>query len=647
MADEEKKKSSADAKDSGGFGDVMGRIGEGLIDGLAQANPIIGRPLQAAFNTEEYQDKQLRRQAAKEALIASRQRNEEWQKSAPLREKQRRAEEMKADEYTAGAADREAERKHRRMQLAEYAAGAPVRQMQRDEYLRDAPVREAQSAASLARASLAAEQADTNFKQARCAALRDGLKKDLAQNPAFGTMSFAEQDDFCNSPRVQTMIEAKFYLGEIQAIAQNDQGAFGRMDRALRRQGWSLVDGKDGIKYLDMGERGKIPATKEAMDALNKQITSAALEELNTRSLIADASTMGNPAKRSIASRTKALMPYNGNDATSSLRMVEGIFNNASEEEKGWHLFHQAISDYQSSGLPTAAKMDGLAACMPFLQKMGYAIEGLDPKKPNVEAVTVIDLKNKTRMSFSEFAERCKENDKLGSRLDETIASARKSAVARDKEIFAREVSETQQALRLKQLNAPTKSGKGKGDDWFGGKDKENGDKSSSDVSSLHSIYGKEDSEKLSKKQREGLNDAIHAFNDELISVAQKYGKRTRRELPDEALTELENYWSEKMKDLGLDPSVYYSPVNSMIRQRSIKSLSAATADKESTVAKTEQFNEEWDNAYHGIEDEEDRGAIFRRNFRLMQERADRDRTKKRNDEKIREHQEALKRRGK
>ena len=148
----------------------------------------------------------------------------------------------------------------------------------------------------------------------------------------------------------------------------------------------------------------------------------------------------------------------------------------------------------------------------------------------------------------------------------------------------------------------------------------------------------------MSKKQREGLNDAIHAFNDELISVAQKYGKRTRRELPDEALTELENYWSEKMKDLGLDPSVYYSPVNSMIRQRSIKSLSAATAEKEAAVSRTEQFNEEWDNAYHG---DEDRGALFRRSYRLMQERADRDRTKKRNDEKIREHQEALKRRGK
>ena len=634
MADEEKKKSSADAKDSGGFGDVMGRIGEGLIDGLAQANPIIGRPLQAAFNTEEYQDKQLRRQAAKEALIASRQRNEEWQKSAPLREKQRRAEEMKADEYTAGAADREAERKHRRMQLAEYAAGAPVRQMQRDEYLRDAPVREAQSAASLARASLAAEQADTNFKQGRCAALRDGLKKDLAQNPAFGTMSFAEQDDFCNSPRVQTMIEAKFYLGEIQAIAQNDQGAFGRMDRALRRQGWSLVDGEDGIKYLDMGERGKIPATKEAMDALNRQITSAALEELNTRSLIADASTMGNPAKRSIASRTKALMPYNGNDATSSLRMVEGIFNNASEEEKGWHLFHQAISDYQSSGLPTAAKMDGLAACMPFLQKMGYAIEGLDPKKPNVEAVTVIDLKNKTRMSFSEFAERCKENDKLGSRLDARIGQAQWGYLM--------------QQSGKQFANASVRGTMPKGGSGKKGKEtpEEKPDPDAVTHKDLSSEFGDEYNA-LPEKNRAKVIKAKQEWDADRDAVLKKFGVSSVSELPDEALQTLENSWNIMIDKAGLSSKKFYSPVNSMIRQRSIKSLSAATADKESAVAKTEQFNEEWDNAYHGIEDEEDRGAIFRRNFRLAQERADRDRTKKRNDEQIREHQETLKRRGK
>lgn len=631
MADDAKKKSSADAKDSGGFLNVMGRMGEGLIDGLAQSSPIIGYPLQAGFNTAGYQDKQMRRQAAKEALLATQRKNEEWEKNASLREKERRNAETKADEFAAGAEDREAERRHRRAQLAEYAAGAPVRQMQRDEYLRNAPVREAQDAASLARANLAAEQADTLFKQGRCAALRDGLKKDLAQNPAFGTMSFAEQDDFCNSPRVQTMIDAKFYLGEIQAIGQNDKGAFGRMDRALRRQGWSLIDGEDGVKYLDMGERGRVPATKEAMDALNKQITSAALEELNTRSLLADASTMGNPAKRSIATRTKALMPYNGNDATSSLRMVEGIFNNSSEEEKGWHLFHQAIADYQSSGLPTAAKMDGLAACMPFLQKMGYAIEGLDPKKPSVETVTVIDLKNKTRLSFSEFAERCKENDKLGKRLDERIGQAQWGYLMQQSgKTFA---------------NASVRGTMPKSSSGKKGKDvpEETADPDAALHGDLSHEFGDEYNA-LPEKDRAKIIKAKREWDADRDSVLKKYGVSSVSELPDEALKTLEDSWNIMMDNADLSADKFYSPVNSMIRQRSIKSMQDETSRKASAAEETRQFNEEWDNNYHG---DEDSGAVFRRNYRQWQEDADHKRTKKRNDEAIREHQEVLKRRGK
>ncbi len=267
MPDEEVKKSFADD-----LLHVASRVGEGVVDGLAETRPLIGRPLQyglnaAGFNTEGYQDRQDQRAARKEALLAARKRNEEWDANAPLREKQRRAEEIKADEY---------------------AADAPLREAQRNEQL---------------------ELLDAKRKNMHVAQFNDLLDKELAGNPQFQGLNFSERQDYIRSPEVQAMMEAKYYTGEIMGIAKNDKDAFDRMDRLLRQKGWSLVDGEDGIKYLDMGKLGRIPATKEAIDAINQKAAQGALEELNARANLSTAACLGDPGKAAISRYVKAVMP--------------------------------------------------------------------------------------------------------------------------------------------------------------------------------------------------------------------------------------------------------------------------------------------------------------------------------------------------
>ena len=207
--------------------------------------------------------------------------------------------------------------------------------MAADEYTSPDSVntRKQQLDAENSRARLAEEVADQTYMNQRTAELVKGLQQELATNPAYAMMSFEEQKSFSSSPRTKALVESKYYLEEIMKIAGKDSQAFNRMARSLQSMGWSLVDGEGGVKYLDMGE-WNASCNKRRDSIYSKIVSQSAMEELNTRARISDSSTLGDPALRSIAQRTRELMPFNNNDATASSRMVEEIFNQSTEEEK-------------------------------------------------------------------------------------------------------------------------------------------------------------------------------------------------------------------------------------------------------------------------------------------------------------------------
>ena len=204
---------------------------------------------------------------------------------------------------------------------------------------------------------------------------RKALSDELSKSPYFMNMTFDEQKAYLNSPDVQNMLDAAVYLEDIQGITKGDKAAYGRLERALARQGWDLVDGKDGMMYLDMGNGARIAATPQNIARINEMVKASAFEELNARNQISMAACLGNPAQSSVSKYAKALMPYNNNSAARSLKQVQSVYQNASPEEQTWAFFSQAFEDYNNPKLPMAAKLDGLQKCLSGLQSVGYTLE--------------------------------------------------------------------------------------------------------------------------------------------------------------------------------------------------------------------------------------------------------------------------------
>ena len=277
--------------------------------------------------------------------------------------------------------------------------------------------------AELARQQNAIYAADEAYLTAQFGQYSENLRRELMQNPAYTNMSISEMDNMLKSPEVVAKIEAKYFMDQLQFhVAKGDQQAIERLDRLITNRGWNIVDGDDGIKYLDMGENGTLPITRESIDLINRQIDQAALNEINARNDLANYATLGNPVKRSIAGYATRMLPYTNNSMYKAKQFIENEFNNASEAEKGYLMFNRALTDYYSSDVPSAGKIQELVACMPFLEKMGYAIDGFDGKNFNSETIRVIDLNNGGNMSFCEFAQVCREKDTLSRKMDNRIA---------------------------------------------------------------------------------------------------------------------------------------------------------------------------------------------------------------------------------
>ena len=549
----------------------ISNAGMALLDGIADASPIVGMPVQALLNTKGYQDRELRREANKQALIAEQVRLKEYMEGAPSRKKARAASDMQADEYMGDAPLRqskdeaasavaarakllaqedmspEAVKARSRQQEAQTLSAERAKMLAHEDMSPDAVnTRKQQRDAEYSRAKLAEEIADQTYMNSRSAVLAKNLETDLAKNPEYSMLSFAERKDFAKSPRTQALIESKFYLEEIMKISGKDPEAFKRMDRTLKRMGWSLVDGEDGIKYLDMGGNGRMPATKEGIEHVQKVLGNSAKEELFTRARISDSSSLGDPALRSIAQRTRELMPFNNNDATASNHMVEAIFNQSTEEEKGWHMFSQAIKDYNNSGLPPQAKMAGIQKCLPFLKQLGYAVD-FDPKNPDPSTARIYDIKNKKNISFGEFAEVCKKNDTLSATFDNHFRNA------------GVKYEQMQKKALLKQMKDADKN-------LF------DGEKPRSKAFESYRQGNISEYTELNRRKSEKLEEAFEAFSTENADIIVGI-PRTPTEDDLENLRAVDLSWKKTLEDHGLDPSKLPSPVQDEIYRLELPAL--------------------------------------------------------------------------
>ena len=557
----------ADEENKSAFLDILARGGEGMIDGLAKSSPILGGALQAIANTDEYQARQLERQTAI-------QRNKEFLQDAAFREDMKRRQMEENEEWRANAAGREDARRQEQEQRDEWRSRKGTREaadnaalkvaqaegMKADEYMSP----EAQAARKTANETAAAQNRlkldlmDQQKFEERLGGMRKNLENELANNPMYSMMTFNERNAFLDSPAVRNMLEASGYMEDIMSMAGGDKDAFDRLDRALNRQGWDLKQGEDGIMYLDMGYGNMLPATRESIEAINKQVHDAALEELNARSSISMTASMGDPARRNIAKYANALMPYNNNSAAASLKAVQAVYNDASDEQKTWTFFNQALQDYTDPLLPTSAKMGGLQRCLPFLQQLGWAVEGFDEKNPGMDSVV---LKNgKQILSFSQFADLCKSKDVISAQLD--------GMVERNQRQFGRDA--ILEAMKNVKDTGKAAKGKKSEDALLDDEDKKpemNGERISI-RNDLVSAFGA-DFKVLDEEQQMSVVDAVSDFNGILVSTMQQEGVKTAGELSQSSLKALQGEWEKMMDEIGIDdnsPIRKKSPVSNMIK---------------------------------------------------------------------------------
>lgn len=565
MADEESKSK---------FMDILARGAEGAVDGLAESYPILGGAVQAMVNTDEYQARQLRQRAARASAEAALMQSNEFtsQEAQDARAMARNVALQQGKEFLAGEAAREDQRRYEQEQRDESrsrkgtrdAVDAATRKsaeadaMKSDEFMSESAqaARKSSNDAATEQNKLKAAQArylqdqlDQQQFAERANGKRKALEDELSKSPYFLNMTFDEQREYLNSPDVQNMLDAAVYLEDIQGMAKGDKDAFGRLERALSRQGWDLVDGKDGMMYLDMGNGTRIAATPQNIAQINQMVNASAFEELNARNQISMAACLGNPAQSSVSKYAKALMPYNNNSAARSLKQVQSVYENASPEQKTWTFFNQAFQDYNNPKLPTAAKLDGLQKCLPGLQQLGYTLEGYDPKNPSLDSVV---LKNgKDILSVQQFADLCKSRDVISAQLDDMVERSR-VATGRAAIVEAvKNVKSTGKAENPEETPEEVEARKV--------------EKYRSDIKSL--FDENEDFWSLGEEEQEKVITSYENYERHKNAALKKYKAKDVYGLPENTVKALDNLWNDDMKSIGINKasSLNRSPVRDVL----------------------------------------------------------------------------------
>lgn len=544
MADEENKSK---------FMDILARGAEGAVDGFARKSPIIGGAIQAAANTDEYQARQTERQAALQA-------NKEFLQNASYR----------ADQQRFAQEQRDAERQ----KMAEYASRKETRDKvdaaTRARAEADAMKAEEEKTPEAQAARMSAYTATT--EQNKLSAKVNQYKQDQIDSQfmddmvAGGTENFIREisnlnsvlnDDeiaaFANSPAAQNLIRGKVYLEQIQKIAAGDQGAFGFMDRELRRNGMKLVDGENGMKYLDAGGGVMIPANQEGVDMIETMLHDNGMREFNARANVCMANTLGNPNVGFVARYVPSYATMNNDSYADSEQYVYDIFKNASPEEQVYALFGQALRDYANPNVPMSAKMASVTACAPFLKNIGWAADGLDPKNPNLETVTFKNGKDKS-LSFLEFAEYLKQHDTLSARLDDDLS----------KKMIQYGRATMMQAIQNEKETAKAVEGE---EETPEDRMTKTFDEIKGDLARQFKI----DFRALYDEQQDAVASSYYKIKLSLTDYLKDEGVGRVSELSDDTLKKLDMKWKQMMEENGIksgDPIYNNSPVQDEIFRR-------------------------------------------------------------------------------
>jgi len=401
MADEEKK-DYTESKNS--FMDILARGGEGMIDGFAKSNPMIGGALQAMVGTQDYQDRVDARNYEREQREHGRQVMAEWNQNKATRDavseatrKSAQAEGMKADEYMSPEAQA--------ARMAGYKADTESAKMKATQ-------------AQYGQSMVWSQRQNDYSKN-----MTQDYINHYASDPNC-TMSIGEITSMANSPAVQTAIKAQYWLDNMLRIGSGDKDAFEEIDNELNQMGWDAYFDND-VLYLKMGNENSIPVTRESFNMLGNIISGNMMAEQQARDAVSLNNSIGNADRMWNRKMTEAASKFTGGNYAEAKKFVEGYTKRLSPEQGAWMRLHQAYEDFGDTSLPMNAKMNELAGCMESLQRLGYGVEGFDPSNPaTIMMATIKELGNTNgkTYTFQEFGELCKQKDTVSRDISGRIA---------------------------------------------------------------------------------------------------------------------------------------------------------------------------------------------------------------------------------
>ncbi len=533
MADEERK-DYTESKNS--FMDILARGGEGMIDGFAKSNPMIGGALQAMVGTQDYQDRVDARNYEREQREHGRQVMAEWNQNKATRDavnqatlKSAQAEGMKADEYMSPEA--QAARK----------AG----------YKADTEKSKLQSAQAKYGQSMVWSQRQNDYSKN----MTQNYINHYAGDPNC-TMSIGEITSMANSPAVQTAIKAQYWLDNMLRIGSGDKDAFDEIDNELNQMGWDAYFDGD-VMYLKMGNENAIPVTRESFSMIGNIISGNMFAEQQARDAVSLNNSIGNPDRMWNRKMTEAASKFTGGNYAEAKKFIEGYTSRLTPEQGAWIRLSQAYEDFGDTSLPMNAKMNELAACMESLQRLGYGVEGFDPSNPaTIMMATIKELGNTNgkTYTFQEFGELCKQKDTVS-----------RDVAARINENMMRYAQDTM----LKAAQNVKDTGKA-------AKGEEDGDEDPEETrrNEIRAMF--ENDERfwpLNDNDQESVINAYDHYEKRLQNKLDQYNVKNASELPYEVLFALDSAWNKEVDGIDFD-----SPVKEMLDQ---VTASRKTAEKE------------------------------------------------------------------
>ena len=340
------------------------------------------------------------------------------------------------------------EQAYKNLQKKDKLLDVQKKQNELDEWNKNAPVREQNRELMFRKNRFAFDAMDQKEENDALGVGMVNLRKQLSANPEFSRLNLDEADGLLKSPSMTAMIQSKFYLDKVMQMANGDKNAYAFLERAMRRNEYKLEDGENGLKYLKLPSGKKYPANPDGVKMIQGEITQAAMDEMNARIAISESSANMSPVNRSVSQWTQSFTPYTGGRAAIAMERVQRIMNGATEKGKLWHFINRAIRDFSNPGIASDVKMNGLAQCIPILQKLGYNVDGYDPKNPSIETIQIKDPKNEKNISFLEFAEIARDKDNLSRVLEKELGLAQDAAVmAQNKKAM---LFQNEQAKRIK-----------------------------------------------------------------------------------------------------------------------------------------------------------------------------------------------------